>query len=114
VAASAIYYAAHHRRREMSVGYPTLGAIYGNRIAPGYLDRHLAKSGVDSQMTGQPVAPDRPNNLWHPVPGDHGAHGIFDAQSGSCSPQLWANTHRGWIAAAGLLAAGLGLILKKA
>jgi NAD(P)-dependent dehydrogenase (short-subunit alcohol dehydrogenase family) len=114
VAASAIYYAAHHRRREMSVGYPTLGAIYGNRIAPGYLDRHLAKNGVDSQMTGQPVAPDRPNNLWHPVPGDHGAHGIFDAQSGSFSPQLWANTHRGWIAAAGLLAAGLGLILRKA
>jgi hypothetical protein len=34
VAARAIYYAAHHDRRELFVGMPTVEAILGNRVAP--------------------------------------------------------------------------------
>jgi NAD(P)-dependent dehydrogenase (short-subunit alcohol dehydrogenase family) len=114
VAADAVFYAAHHHRREISVGYPTVGAIYGNRVAPGYLDRHLADTGFESQMTDEPVDPGRPSNLWEPLAGDRGAHGMFDSRSHSFSPQLWANTHRGWIAASALLAVGLTFILKEA
>jgi len=36
---------------------------------------------------------DRPENLWNPLPGDHGAHGDFDARSSSWSPELWATMH---------------------
>jgi short-subunit dehydrogenase len=102
VAARAIYYAAHHDRREMYVGMPTVEAIVGNRIAPGMLDHYLARTGYESQQTDEPADPNLPNNLWEPVPGDHGAHGVFDERSSDHSLQLWANTHRGLLALAGL------------
>ena len=41
---------------------------------------------------------ERPDSLFDPVPGDPGAHGIFDATSHPRSPQLWATTHRSWLA----------------
>src|SRR3546814_19064294 len=43
VAARAIYWAAHERRREVSVGYPTVLAIVGNKNAPGFADRYLGR-----------------------------------------------------------------------
>ncbi len=114
VIAEAIYFAAHARRREMTVGYPTVVAIYGNKIAPGLGDLYLGRQGYEAQQTAEPVAPDRPHNLYEPVPGDHGAHGIFDARSSSASPQAWANMHRGVVALAGVgVAAGLALLWKR-
>lgn len=108
VAAEAIYWAAHHDRREIDVGGPTVEAILGNKIAPGWLDRYLAEKGYDGQMTGRPENPDRPFNLWEPVDDsvDHGAHGTFDDQARSTSWQLWADLNRGWLAPAAV-AAGL-------
>src|SRR5438270_3349715 len=38
VGARAIYYAAHHSRREIFVGGPTVKAIYGQDVAPGFAD----------------------------------------------------------------------------
>ncbi len=110
VAARSIYWAAHHRRREVYVGLPTVKAILGNKIIPGYLDRYLAKHGYDSQQTNEPVALDRPDNLWSPLPGDHGAHGRFDARARSGSLQLWFTTHRGWFASLAAAAAAAGLV----
>lgn len=106
VAARAIYYAAHHRRREIYVGFPTVKAIYGQEVAPGYADRYLAHHGFKGQQTAQPVSPDRPNNLFEPVEGDWGARGIFTGQAQSFSPQVWLDLHRGTAAAA---VAGLSL-----
>jgi short-subunit dehydrogenase len=106
VAARAIYYAAHHDRREMYVGMPTVEAIVGDKIAPGMLDHYLARTGYESQQTDEPADPNRPNNLWEPVPGDHGAHGVFDDRSSDHSWQLWADTHRGLLALAGIGLAG--------
>jgi NAD(P)-dependent dehydrogenase (short-subunit alcohol dehydrogenase family) len=99
VGAEAIYFAAHNPRREFYVGLPSVEAIVANKIAPGLLDRYLARTGYDSQQHDGAEDPNRPNNLWHPVPGDHGAHGAFDARANDSSPQLWTSEHRGWIAA---------------
>ena len=107
VAARAILWAADTGRREVFVGAPTVKAIAGNRIAAGLLDRMLAKTGYESQQTHQPEDPERPNNLWHPVPGDHGAHGRFDRRARSFSWQLWASMHRWPLAiVAGSIAVG--------
>lgn len=83
VAAQAIVYAAENARREVLVGFSTLKTIVGNKIAPWYADRVLAKTGFKGQQTEQDEDPDRDNNLWDPIPGDHGAHGNFgeDARS---------------------------------
>jgi short-subunit dehydrogenase len=105
VAAEAIVWAARHRRRELYVGRSTIGAIVANKFIPGLLDRYLARTGFASQQTSQPVPPDRPSNLFAPLPGDFGAHGIFDDRSSERAPAVWLSTHRG--AVAGLAATGL-------
>jgi NAD(P)-dependent dehydrogenase (short-subunit alcohol dehydrogenase family) len=98
IAAAAILYASHHPRREIYVGLPTVEAIVGNKFFPGLLDHYLARTGYASQQYDGPEDPHRPNNLWEPVPGDHGAHGDFDARAHRVSPQLWTTTHRGLLA----------------
>ena len=97
VAAEAIYFAAHNPRREFYIGLPSVKAIVANKIAPGLLDHYLARTGYDSQQYDGPEDPNRPDNLWQPVPGDHGAHGAFDARASNWSPQLWTSEHRTWI-----------------
>ncbi len=106
VPAKAIYWAAHHRRREIYVGTSSVAVILGNKLFPALADRYLARTGYDSQQTSEPVDENRPNNLYNPVAGDHGAHGIFDEESHSESPQLWATTHRSWLVAGALGLAG--------
>jgi len=113
VVARAIYYAAHHHRREIYVGIPTVEAIISNKIAPGFLDRYLARNGYDSQQTAEPENPDRPDNLWAPVPGDHGAHGVFGNRARQRSPQLWSDLHPAWLGFGALLLTGVGLALTK-
>jgi len=62
------------------------------------LDRYLARTGYDSQQYNGAEDPNRPDNLWQPVPGDHGAHGAFDARARSWSRQLWTSEHRTLVA----------------
>jgi hypothetical protein len=104
VIARAVHWAAHHRRREFSVGYPTVQAILGDKFFPGLIDRYLAWIGYEAQQTRQPIAPDRPNNLYDPLPGDYGAHGEFDEGAITFSVQSWVNRYRGWLGLAGLIA----------
>jgi hypothetical protein len=112
VAADAIVWAAYSNRREVNVGWPTTKAIVGNNFFPGYGDEYLAKHGVDAQMIDEPEDPDRPDNLWHPLPGDAGAHGVFDDRSVDVSIEFELNKKRGWIAAGAALAVSLLLIFQ--
>lgn len=107
VAAESIYWAAHNRRREVYVGISSLGIIWLNKFFPHLLDRYMASSAVQGQQTSDPLPADRPDNLYQPVAGNHGAHGEFDRQAHSHSVQLWVTTHRKWFWVAGGLAAGL-------
>jgi short-subunit dehydrogenase len=112
VAAEAIYFAAHKPRREFYVGLPSVKAIVVNKIAPGLLDHILALTGYDSQQYDGSEDPNRPNNLWQPVPGDPGA---FDTRARNWSPQLWTTEHRGWVATGvvALAVSGLLALLKR-
>jgi NAD(P)-dependent dehydrogenase (short-subunit alcohol dehydrogenase family) len=114
VAARAIVWAASHKRREVNVGWPTVEAIYAQEIAPSFADHYLAKHCFDGQQTSEPVSPDRPDNLFEPVPGDYSAHGIFDDHAKSFSVQSSMNlkltdltTHRGLAGLAGMALTGL-------
>nr|WP_253195443.1 SDR family oxidoreductase [Streptomyces sp. JHA26] len=121
VAAEAVLHAADHPgRRVYWVGGSTVATLLGQRVAPGLLDRYLARTGYDSQQTDDPVDPSRPVNLYEPVddaaPVDYGAHGLFDDESHPRSLQFWFSRHRRplalAVAAAGAvtatLAAGAG------
>jgi short-subunit dehydrogenase len=109
VAEMVLFAADHPRRREYWVGSSTTATLVANALAPGLLDRYLARTGFDSQQTDQPHDPDAPANLFSPADGDgghdFGAHGEFDSRSRTWDPQLWASRHHGTLAAAGAAAA---------
>ncbi|HEY2801422.1 MAG TPA: SDR family oxidoreductase [Chthoniobacterales bacterium] len=109
VAARAILFASHHPRREMFVGGPTVQAIIGNRVAPKLLDWYLGKTGYKGQQHDGKADPDRANNLWEPVAGDHGAHGSFDHRASYSSGELWASMHRNVLLAGALAVVTAGL-----
>ena len=109
VAAEAIYWSAHQRRREVYVGASSVATILGNKVAPWAADLYLGLTGYEGQQTEDFVGPDRPDNLYGSVPGDHGAHGTFDEQSYERSPQLWATENRRWLALAGAGLVGAAL-----
>ncbi len=111
VAARAIVWAGEHaQRRELNVGAGTTRAIFANSFAPGALDHYLARVGFDGQLGDEPEDPHRGDNLFETLPGDRGAHGPFDEDATSRSPQLWTNTHRGAIGGALAAAALVGLV----
>jgi NAD(P)-dependent dehydrogenase (short-subunit alcohol dehydrogenase family) len=107
VAADAVVYAARHDRREWYVGESTALTIAANKVAPGFGDWYLARQGYDAQQYDGPADPARPNNLYEPVPGDHGAHGDFDSRASATSVQFWLTRHRDWLMLAGAGLAGL-------
>jgi NAD(P)-dependent dehydrogenase (short-subunit alcohol dehydrogenase family) len=100
LAGEAVFWAAHARRREISVGGPTVNAILAAKLAGGLADRYLARNGVEAQLTDKPLDPNRPDNLFAPVAGDFAAHGSFDDRARDSSVQFLLNRHRGWLAGA--------------
>jgi NAD(P)-dependent dehydrogenase (short-subunit alcohol dehydrogenase family) len=114
VAAEAIVYCAHHERTEMWVGWPTVKTIVANRLSRRFGDREAARGGWEQQMYDGARPAGQRDDLYTPVPGDHGARGAFSERSIDFSWQLWANENRGWLIPAGLgLLVGLGLGLRK-
>lgn len=112
VAARAVLQVAKNPQRELYVGYTTLEAILGNKILPDYLDHRLARTAFKGQQTDEPVSPDRKNNLWAPLPGDHGSHGTFDAKSWNFSPETWLAIHKKiTLSVLGIIAVGVGIMM---
>jgi short-subunit dehydrogenase len=102
VAAQAIVFAAGRRRREVYAGGSTVVTILGQRLAPGLGDLYLARTGYESQQTDESER-ERPDNLFEPVPGDHGTRGRFP-EAKERSLQLWATKHRALLAVLGGMA----------
>jgi NAD(P)-dependent dehydrogenase (short-subunit alcohol dehydrogenase family) len=107
LAADAVHWAAHHRRRELYVGVPTAYTILGNKLAPWLAERYLARTAVKGQqLSGEPPEPgNREGNLFEPDADDPGARGRFDGKAHRRSVQWWASRHRRVLA----LTAGAGL-----
>jgi short-subunit dehydrogenase len=113
VARMVVHAADHPRRREYWVGSSTAATLAANAIAPGLLDRYLARTGFDAQQTDQPHDPNAPANLFSPADSprghDFGTAGEFGPQAIHRDPQLWASRHHGTLAAVG--AAALGMLV---
>jgi short-subunit dehydrogenase len=108
IAADAIVWSAHNKRRELLVGGPTQIVVNGNKFAPALGDWYLAQGGYEDQQRDEPEDPNRLHNLWEPVPGDHGAHGDFDDEATWNSPITTASMYRKPIA---LAVAGMTSVL---
>ena len=91
VAAEAIVWAAEHPSGASCwVGGPTVEAILGNSLAPGDRRPLPGATSVEAQQTAEPDARGRPDNLFEPLPGDHGAHGRFGDAAAAVSLSAWA------------------------
>src|SRR3954447_2168660 len=106
LAADAVHWAAHHRRREVYVGLPAAYTILGNKLAPWLAERYLARTAVDGQQSGDPPTPaNGEGNLFESVDGDDpGAHGAFDDMARVASGQWWLSRHGRAVGAAGVVA----------
>jgi hypothetical protein len=100
IAADAVWTAAHSRRREIWVGFPTVYTILGEKLSPSLLDRYLARTGVESQQSEAGIVPPREGNLFEPPSGDEGAHGRYGEQAHSRSVQYWLTKRRREVAGA--------------
>jgi short-subunit dehydrogenase len=114
IPAEAVYWAAHHDRRELWVGYSAVQAILASMLAPRLADRYLARTAFDGQQVqDMPLNGERPGNLFEPREREASTHGIFDSQAKRRSPQLWLAKHRRALAA-GTLAAAVGTVAARA
>ncbi len=115
VVADAVTYIADHYRRQLFVSWISVVIIQANKFFPAFGDWYLGKTGYKSQQTSQPVSPNRPDNLYHPVDDDrdYGAHGPFTDRAYQRSWQLWLDTHPGIMVlmGAGLLGVMSGLLI---
>jgi short-subunit dehydrogenase len=94
VAAATIYWAAHARRRDVYLGRSTIAGLIANALAPNLLDRYLAWFAIDRELADELAQPNEPDNLFQPVEGDFGAHGVWGERAKS--PALLAQ----WLAKA--------------
>jgi NAD(P)-dependent dehydrogenase (short-subunit alcohol dehydrogenase family) len=114
LAADAIHHAAHRKRRQIYVGIPTVMNIIGERTAPWLLDRILAKTGYEKQMTDHELDPAGHDNLFEPIGEDRGAHGPFDEQAHKRSAQYELAKHRtAVLTGVGAALAGAGAALAR-
>jgi len=77
VAAEAAWRAVRDGPRELWVGASAIEAIVGQLLFPPLLDRMMAKTGYDEQISDLPEKPGRPDNLHAPVAADVAARGRF-------------------------------------
>jgi short-subunit dehydrogenase len=115
VAADAVHWAAHHKRRELWVGLPTVYTILGSRLAPWLAEVYLARTAFSGQQTDHPASSERPDYLQAPLDRreDHGSHGSFNERAHSHSPQTWLARHRASVLGAGALA-GAAVLRRRA
>lgn len=90
--------------RDLWVGWPAVQMILASRFLPAWiLDRIVSRQGYEGQLSGEDIHPDRSDNLFDTVPGDHGAHGRFDHRARDGGWQSLATTPAGWGARLGLV-----------
>jgi NAD(P)-dependent dehydrogenase (short-subunit alcohol dehydrogenase family) len=85
IPAAAIVEAAETGDRSVNVTFTTTRTIVGNKVAPGALDQVLAGNGYSGQVSDRPRGTE--DNLYKPLPGDHGCHGSFDDRARASSTQ---------------------------
>jgi hypothetical protein len=105
--AEAIVLAAQsgHAPRELWLGAPTIQSIVGQFVAPGFLDRYLARNAYEAQLSSDSVLPGDPDELLGPDDRDHGARGRFTVRAQNSIVAVDPAQLR-----AGAVMAGLGLL----
>jgi NADP-dependent 3-hydroxy acid dehydrogenase YdfG len=112
--ADSIVWAAENMPREMLVSWPTVRAVWGQKLAPGLADWYLGKYGYEDQLTDIPNDPDSPDILYESLPGDPGARGPYvDEERGPDWQMMLRMRPVKSLAVAGLAVVGGALALRR-
>jgi NAD(P)-dependent dehydrogenase (short-subunit alcohol dehydrogenase family) len=112
LAADAIVWASEHRKRQVDLAWPSYFGIWAQKLFPSVMDRYVV-GAWEGQMIDEPAEPS-PDNLFDPVPGDHGAHGVFDDRATDFAPVwLYLKYRAAAAAVAGVAAAALLLLRRR-
>ncbi|WP_137389036.1 SDR family oxidoreductase [Rhodoligotrophos defluvii] len=112
VVADAVFRAAEGRWREYWLGFSTMKMVLGSFVAPGYVDTYLARHAFAGQQRRKRIAPDREDNLDHPITELHRTRGSFSSEARESAPLIAGEVVRaGAIAAGALFFFGLGASL---
>jgi NADP-dependent 3-hydroxy acid dehydrogenase YdfG len=107
----AIVRVAENPRREYWLGGSAMEAILGNFLVPQYADRYLARTAVEGQQTPERDSPNRPDNLFEPVNGQHRMRGRFGLPRHHLRLTASGSAARfATVAAGSALAVGIGLL----
>jgi hypothetical protein len=109
--AEAIFRASQSAPRELWVGFASVGAILGTMVAPGLLDKFLARKGYDGQLTSEPQGAEHADNLFAVLSHGHVTHGRFDERARRHAPAFNASVVRTTIALATIVLIFLAAIL---
>lgn len=84
VVARYVVQAALDGRRSKIVGSWNHLVVAAGQLTPGYGNHYASIGAWDTQLTSQPVDPDRPDNLYEPADDEHdkGPRGQFSDQAG--------------------------------
>jgi NAD(P)-dependent dehydrogenase (short-subunit alcohol dehydrogenase family) len=106
IAAATILHCAEHPVRDIVVG--GMGKMLGvANLAPRIADRYMERTQFDSQITDQPLADGRQDNLYEPVEYDGGERGrTWKGRTKGTSLYTWATLHPQWTRVAATLGAG--------
>ena len=104
--AELVFKAARDAPREVWIGWPTLKLIAGAIAVPGYLDRYLAKSGYEGQVTAE-TETDPEGNLFEAKANGHTARGRFANEAKPAPPAFDPSLVRAGIVLAALAIAAL-------
>ena len=104
--AAAVVHCFERPIRELPVSWGAQKLLWGQKLSPRAGDLVLRRNGWKGQHTSEPKPVGSPDNLFEPLPGDHGAHGRFDSRSRGST--LWTSLRlRRWLV--GAAAVGVGL-----
>jgi NAD(P)-dependent dehydrogenase (short-subunit alcohol dehydrogenase family) len=113
VVAEAVFKAARGSWREYWLGWPTVQTIIANTLAPGLLDRYLARKAVAGQKTDEPIQDYRRDNLFKPVGPLHRTRGTFSQEAGHRAVLIPGPVARAGVVALGAVAfLGLGVLMR--
>ena len=106
VVADCVLYAAAHPVRDLYAGGAARMMMVGQALAPGLLDRLLARFGISSQRTDQPATDGGAGNLGAPRTDDNRVEGDYSDHARRFSLYTWMETHP-----AARLLAGAGVLV---
>jgi NAD(P)-dependent dehydrogenase (short-subunit alcohol dehydrogenase family) len=83
--------------RELPIGWGAQKLLWGQKLSPRVGDLILLRNGWKGQHTNEPKPESSPDNLFDVLPGDPGAHGLFDDRSRTSTAWTWLRLRRGRI-----------------